>query len=253
MPLPGLDDAAPRAVATPFGTALVSEGAFAGVQVLHVSRHGEGHRRLSSGVTHQANLAALRDLGADAILAATVCGSLDAQLELGSLLVFDDLHFPANRLPDGSLCTLHAEPGDPGPRALDLRRAVRRAAARGAARRARETGHPVRDRGTYGHVDGPRFNTRSEIAALAAAGVMAVSQTAGPGDRPRRGGGHPLRAARLRDRLRQWDPARRPHAGGRSRPPVEASTDAFARTDDAALPRLEGARLEPVGTHLAWP
>ncbi|MHB8430855.1 MAG: phosphorylase family protein [Acidimicrobiales bacterium] len=34
--------------------------------------------------------------------------------------------------------------------------------------------------GCYGHVDGPRFNTRSEIAALSAAGVTAVSQTAGP-------------------------------------------------------------------------
>lgn len=34
--------------------------------------------------------------------------------------------------------------------------------------------------GCYGHVDGPRFNTRAEITALAAAGVTAVSQTAGP-------------------------------------------------------------------------
>jgi 5'-methylthioadenosine phosphorylase len=34
--------------------------------------------------------------------------------------------------------------------------------------------------GCYGHVEGPRFNTRTEIAALAAAGVVAVSQTAGP-------------------------------------------------------------------------
>ena len=34
---------------------------------------------------------------------------------------------------------------------------------------------------------------------------------------------------------------------------VEASTDAFARTVAAALPRLERARLEPVGSHFAWP
>jgi 5'-methylthioadenosine phosphorylase len=34
--------------------------------------------------------------------------------------------------------------------------------------------------GTYGHVDGPRFNTPAEIAQLAAAGVAAVSQTGGP-------------------------------------------------------------------------
>src|SRR6185312_6280526 len=43
-----------------------------------------------------------------------------------------------------------------------------------------EAGVPVRDGGVYGHVDGPRFNTRAEIRSLALAGVTAVSQTAGP-------------------------------------------------------------------------
>lgn len=38
----------------------------------------------------------------------------------------------------------------------------------------------MRRQGCYGHVDGPRFNSRSEIAALTHAGVTAVSQTAGP-------------------------------------------------------------------------
>ena len=47
-------------------------------------------------------------------------------------------------------------------------------------RAAQQTGHRARDGGTYGHVDGPRFNTPSEIAGLAACGVVAVSQTGGP-------------------------------------------------------------------------
>ena len=38
----------------------------------------------------------------------------------------------------------------------------------------------VRDGGCYGHVDGPRFNTKAEIRGLAACGVTAVSQTGGP-------------------------------------------------------------------------
>ena len=52
-----------------------------------------------------------------------------------------------------------------------------RAALLDAAARA---GVPMRDGGCYGHVDGPRFNTQAEIRGLAAAGVTAVSQTAGP-------------------------------------------------------------------------
>ena len=43
-----------------------------------------------------------------------------------------------------------------------------------------ELGLAVRDGGTYGHVDGPRFNTPTEIAQLAGCRVVAVSQTGGP-------------------------------------------------------------------------
>ena len=167
-------------VPTPFGPARITSGTFAGAEVLHIARHGDGHARLSSAVTHQANIWALRDQGADAILAVTVCGSCDTSVPLGSLIVFDDLHFLANRLGDGSLCTLHTEPGQPGrghwifdgPFSPPLRAALLEAAA--------EAGLTVRDGGCYGHVDGPRFNTRTEIRQLQQAGVTAVSQTAGP-------------------------------------------------------------------------
>jgi len=178
--LGGFESVAPRDVQTPFGTAHVNTGHLSGMDVVHVSRHLEGHRRLSSHVTHQANISALMQLRVDAVLAVTVCGACDVSVELGSLIVFDDLHFLANRLPDGSLCTLHTEPGKPGrghwiydrPFSEPLRAALLDA--------ANEIGHPVRDGGCYGHVDGPRFNTRTEIRALQAVGVTAVSQTAGP-------------------------------------------------------------------------
>ncbi|MGH2875989.1 MAG: MTAP family purine nucleoside phosphorylase [Solirubrobacteraceae bacterium] len=179
--LPGFEVAETLSVDTPFGPAEVSRGTLAGTEVLHLSRHGDGHARLSNHVAHRANVRALHELGAGAVLAATVCGAVDPQLELGSLVVFDDLHFPSNRLPDGSLCTFFTGPGDPdrghwvlhgGPFSPGARAALLAAAT--------AAGHPVRDGGIYGHVDGPRFNTPSEIAQLAACDVVAVSQTAGP-------------------------------------------------------------------------
>ncbi|MFL5820289.1 MAG: MTAP family purine nucleoside phosphorylase [Solirubrobacteraceae bacterium] len=177
--LPGLEVESTGEVDTPYGRAPVTRGRFAGASVLHVSRHGEGHARLSNHINHRANLFALKELGADCTIGCTACGAVDGDVALGSLLFFDDLHFPVNRLPDGSLCTFYDRAGDPRrghwiyerPFSEPLRTALVEAAAR--------AGVEGRDGGCYGHVDGPRFNTRSEIAALAAAGVTAVSQTAG--------------------------------------------------------------------------
>ena len=178
--LPGVEAGPPEPVATRFGEALVTRGRLGEAEVLHISRHGERHRRLSSQVTHRANIAALKDLGADGVFAVTVCGAVDPSVPLGSLIVFDDLHFLVNRLPDGSLCSFYEEPGDPqrghwileGPFSAELRDVLLEA--------SRAAGTPARDGGCYGHVDGPRFNTRAEIRSLAQAGVTAVSQTAGP-------------------------------------------------------------------------
>ena len=178
--LPGFEGSDPEPVVTRWGDALVSRGVLAGVEVAHVSRHGAGHVRLSNHVTHRANIGALAEIGVDAVVAVTVCGAVEPDLALGSLICFDDLHFPANRLPDGSLCTFFSEPGDrlrghwiyEDPYAQGLRAPLIEAAER--------CGLPMRDGGCYGHVDGPRFNTRAEIRGLAAAGVTAVSQTAGP-------------------------------------------------------------------------
>jgi purine nucleoside phosphorylase len=179
--LPGFEKPDAVTVDTPWGDCEVTRGSYAGVSALHVSRHGAGHTRLSNQVNHRANIWALGELGADAVVACSACGAVDHSLELGMLVVFEDLHFISNRLPDGSLCTFFTEPGDQrrghwilhgGPFSENARRVVIEA--------ARSSGHPLRDGGIYGHVDGPRFNTPVEIGQLARCGVTAVSQTAGP-------------------------------------------------------------------------
>jgi purine nucleoside phosphorylase len=244
--LPGFEGSGPEPVTTPWGEALVSRGTVAGVDVAHVSRHGVGHVRLSNHVTHRANIGALAEIGVDALVAVTVCGAVDPGIALGSLICFDDVHFPSNRLPDGSLCTFFSEPGDPrrghwiyeDPYADGLRAGLLKAAER--------AGLPMRDGGCYGHVDGPRFNTRAEIRGLAAAGVTAVSQTAGPetvlaGE------------AELPFALVGYATD---YANGvqAEATPVErlleliaASTETFARLLEEALPRIAESAPEPTG------
>ena len=250
--LPGIEaDAPAEMVKTRFGSAPVTAGRFAGLDVLHVSRHREGHELLSSQVTHRANISALKALGADAILAVTVCGALDPGLELGTLVVFDDLHFLTNRLPDGSICTLYSEPGEKGrghwiyegPFSEPLRAALLAG--------AREAGHTVRDGGCYGHVDGPRFNTRTEIRMLQACGVTAVSQTAGPetvlsgeaeipyallGYATDYANGVADEATPVEELIRL----------------IGASGETFASTLTAAVPKLGAEAPAPVGTHFRF-
>jgi 5'-methylthioadenosine phosphorylase len=250
--LPSFEGAEANEVGTRFGAVTVTSGRFAGTEVLHIARHGEGHRFISSAVNHRAHVVALHEAGADAVLAVTVCGALDPAMELGTLIVFDDVHFLANRLADGSLCTLYTEPGMKGrghwifegPFSEPLRRALLAGAV--------ESGRPVRDGGCYGHVDGPRFNSRTEIRMLQQCGVTAVSQTAGP-------------------ETVLFGEAEIPYAlvgyatdyanGVAEEPtPVEelirligVSTDAFATTLAAAVPRVPPAEsLGPVGTHFRF-
>jgi 5'-methylthioadenosine phosphorylase len=246
-----LDGTQPVEVNTEFGPATVSEGAFAGVDVLHVSRHLPGHPRLSHQVTHQANIAALRDRGADAIVAVTVCGAVDPSVPLGSLIVFDDLHFLVNRLPDGSICTLHTEPGRPG-RGHWVFEGPFSSGVRGALLAgAQDAGLTVRDGGCYGHVDGPRFNTKAEIRSLASVGVTAVSQTAGP---------ETVLCGEAEIPFGLIGYATDYANGVMDEPtPVETlvqlvneSAGSFAAVLTAALPKLAASDLTPVGSHFRF-
>lgn len=178
--LDGLEGRRSRTVTTPHGRVDVVLGSLAGVPVAHVPRHGAGHARLSHQVTPRATIAAIAAAGARALVSTTVCGAVDPTLPLGSLVVFDDLHFPSNRLADGSLCTLFTSPEVPGRGHWIYERPFGAAVRAGLVAGAGAAGLQVRDGGTYGHVDGPRLNSVSEIAQLAAAGVAAVSQTGGP-------------------------------------------------------------------------
>ncbi len=249
--LPDFEGADANEVATRFGTVTVTSGRFSGADVLHIARHGEGHRWISSLVDHRANVSALREAGADAVLAVTVCGSLDPALELGTLLVFDDLHFLDNRLGDGSLCTLYDEPGMKGRGHWIFERPFSAALRTALLAGAREAGRRVRDGGCYGHVNGPRFNTRSEIRMLQQAGVTAVSQTAGPeivlaGE------------AELPYALVGYATDYANGVSPESTPVdtlielIGASTETFATTLAAAVGHVHAEELAPVGTHFRF-
>lgn len=176
--LPG--DQEPHVVESRFGEAEVAVLRVGPWTIGSISRHGKGHYHLPHTIPYRANLIALKQLGTRAVLATTTVGAVDPSVPLEKPILFDDLFFPENRLPNGELCTIFTKPGDPEqghliesePFSPNLRRKMELA--------ARDLGIEATVGGVYAHTSGPRFETRAEIAVLSTAGVTAVSQTCGP-------------------------------------------------------------------------
>ncbi len=164
---------------TRFGTAQLLRGVVNGKETLVLPRHGAGHRFLPHQINHRANLLALHEAGATAVVSCSVCGLLNPDWELATPLLGTDLYFPENRLGGGQCCTLFDQPGEAG-RGHLLAESLFNTALSQAVRAAMNNGNLQTKTGTYAHVLGPRFNTITEIKALRATGVDFLSQTCGP-------------------------------------------------------------------------
>ncbi len=146
-----------------------------GTAVAFLSRHGTGHRLPPHAVDHRANLWALREVGAQAVVGSFACGSLDATVGPGSLVVPDQLidrtHGRADTIhdtfTDGPQHLAFADPYDAG---------VRQAALAAG----RSLGEPVRDHGTVVVINGPRFATRAESRSYRSMGADLINMTQYP-------------------------------------------------------------------------
>ena len=148
-------------------------------ETLVLPRHGARHARLPHQINHRANLTALKEAGAAAVVSLSVCGVLDPEVSLGKPVLAADVYFPDNRLGDGTACTFFTEPGEPG-RGHLLAASLVHGELNKAVSAGLRTGAETVPELTYAHVTGPRFNTRVEIRALRNAGAAILSQTCGP-------------------------------------------------------------------------
>lgn len=169
----------PSEVETRYGRGKVWLGPGEGSPVALVSRHGSGHERLSNQVNHRANLLALKQVGVTAVVSCSVCGVLRDDWPIGRPLLASEMYYPSNRLPGGELCTVFDQPGEPGRGHLIAGSLLDGALSAAVAQIWCEHGLAPAE-GVYGHVDGPRLDTKTEIRALHAVGVDFISQTCGP-------------------------------------------------------------------------
>jgi 5'-methylthioadenosine phosphorylase len=161
---------------TPFGPSRpVFQASLPGDRrVLLLTRHGEtGYGLGAWDVNYRANLWALKDLGADYVLATSACGGVDPALAVGTfVLPHDIIDKTTNREKtffrgSGLGVLRHAEPFCPA-----LRRAL--------AEALDEAGAAHEEGGLYVCTDGPRLETPAEVRACAAEGATLVGMTVAP-------------------------------------------------------------------------
>jgi 5'-methylthioinosine phosphorylase len=156
-------------------SAPVRVGTIAGRRVAFLARHGETHSVPPHLVNYRANLRRLADLGARRILAINAVGGITERFGPRVVAVPDQIiDYTWGRI--STICeevgtpVLHVDFGDPY--SQDLRLAVLRAARKSAV--------PIVDGGCYGATQGPRLESRAEIARLRRDGCDLVGMTGMP-------------------------------------------------------------------------
>ncbi|MGH3926369.1 MAG: MTAP family purine nucleoside phosphorylase, partial [Pseudonocardiaceae bacterium] len=134
-------------------------------------RHGADHTLAPHKVPYRANLAALRSLGVQQVVATCIAGSLRRRVRPGDLVIPDQfVDLTWGRDPDGPSELIHVPMADPYcPR---LRILYTEAGA--------QCGLRLHRRGTVAVIQGPRFSTRAESRWFARQGWSLVNMTQYP-------------------------------------------------------------------------
>ena len=150
-------------------------GTLEGKRVAFLARHGEGHALPPHKINYRANLAALKAMGATRVLALNTVGGIGERFGPRVLACPDQLiDYTWGRI--STLCeepgsdVLHVDFGDPYTPSLRAR--VIAAAA--------QAGVALVEGGCYGATQGPRLETKAEIARMRRDGCDLVGMTGMP-------------------------------------------------------------------------
>ncbi len=164
-------------VHTPYGepSGPLTHGAICGQEVMFLARHGYGHTIPPHKVNYRANVWALKEAGAERIVAVNAVGGIRADMTPGRIVFPDQLvDYTWNRIntyfEEGLTHVTHIDFTEPYCEAL---RGLLMAGARDIGLNAVETG-------VYATTQGPRLETRAEIDKLDRDGCDLVGMTGMP-------------------------------------------------------------------------
>ncbi|MBW6462571.1 MAG: S-methyl-5'-thioinosine phosphorylase [Firmicutes bacterium] len=157
---------------TRYGSVTMTQGRYKGKTVYFMARHGGGHSVPPHLVNYRANIAALKKLNVDAVIATAAVGTLTETMPPGSRVIIDQfIDFTKNRVltfyeGQGGF-VVHTDFTEPY--CFETRAAILKAGEK-------LTDKPV-DGGCYVCAEGPRFETPAEIKMIKQAGGDLVGMT----------------------------------------------------------------------------
>ena len=164
-------------VDTPFGlpSSSLSIGMLHSKSIAVLYRHGPNHTIPPHKINYRANIWALASLGVDAIIALTSVGGIHAKLSPGSIAIPDQLvDYTWGRE------NTFFEGGDSGVGHVEFTSPFCQTLRTTLLNAAKNLSLSVFERGTYGVMQGPRFETSAEIKRLLNDGCDLVGMTAMP-------------------------------------------------------------------------
>jgi len=170
--LPGLEKVRRRRVRSPWGepSGALRVGEIAGMPVVFLARHDEGHRLSPSDINYRANIDVLKRAGVTDLVSLSACGSFKEELPPGTFVLVDqfvDRTFYRQSSFFGKGCVAHVSMAHPvSPRLCE--RAAAAASAEGISL--------VRG-GTYVCIEGPQFSTYAESMTYKGLGYSVIGMT----------------------------------------------------------------------------
>ncbi|MCI5043306.1 MAG: S-methyl-5'-thioadenosine phosphorylase [Aquisalinus sp.] len=167
-----MSDVQHHTIETPWGAPSdqIVSGTLAGVKVLFLSRHGQGHHRTPSDVNYRANIAAMKMAGATDIISVSACGSFREELPPGHFVLVDQFidrtHLRAKSFFEAGMVG-HVSMAQPVcPKLQDA-----------LADSCDELSIPYTKNGTYLAMEGPQFSSKAESHLYRSWGCDVIGMT----------------------------------------------------------------------------
>jgi 5'-methylthioadenosine phosphorylase len=170
--LPGLGNVREQRIASPWGdpSGPLRIGEIAGLPVVFLSRHDQGHRLSPSDINYRANIDVLKRAGVTDLISLSACGSFKEELPPGSFVLVDQFVDRTYRRESsffGKGLVAHVSMAHP---VSPLLRAHLRAAAIAE-------GITAHWGGTYVCIEGPQFSTYAESMTYQQLGYSVIGMT----------------------------------------------------------------------------